>query len=122
MDKGQALYNFWSSFELTAYDEQTVPDNAVPPYITYETITDSLGNRLPLTGSIWDRSSSWEYVTKKAQAIANHIGEGGVLYGYDDGALWITRGSSFAQRIADPNDDGIRRMHININAEFLGNN
>ena len=122
MDKAQALYNFWASFQLPAYDEQTVPDEAQLPYITYETITDSLGNQLPLTASLWYRSKSWQDITKKAQEIASYIGEGGVNLGYTGGSLWITRGSSFAQRIADPNDDGVRRIHININAEFLGSN
>ena len=116
IDKGQALYNFWATFGLPVYDEQTVPDEAEPPYITYETITDSLGNSLPLTGSLWYRSNSWEDITKKAQQIANYIGQGGVNLAYDGGSLWITRGASFAQRIADPNDDGIRRIYININA------
>lgn len=120
MDKAQALYSFWASFGLQAYDEQTVPDGAQLPYITYETITDNLGNQLPLTGSLWYRSTSWEEISQKALDIAAYLGEGGVTIGYDGGALWITRGTSFAQRIADPNDDGIRRIHININAEYLG--
>ena len=122
VDKAQALYNFWATFDLPVYDEQTVPDEATPPYITYETITDSLGNSLPLTGSLWYRSNSWEDITKKAQQIASYIGEGGVNLGYENGSLWIRRGSSFAQRISDPNDDGSRRIYININAEFLGSN
>ena len=122
MTKAQALYSFWSGFGLAAYDEQTVPDEAVLPYITYETITDSLGNQLPLTASLWYRSNSWETISLKAQQIAAYLGEGGVVIGYEEGALWITRGSSFAQRIEDPNDNSIRRIHININAEYLGNN
>ena len=36
MDKAQALHSFWSGFGLTAYDENTVPDGAQLPYITYE--------------------------------------------------------------------------------------
>lgn len=122
MDKAQALNGFWSSFSLACYDEQTVPDEAVLPYITYETITDSLDNQLRLTGSLWYRSKSWEEITQKAQEIADYLGPGGVNLPYDGGSLWITRGTSFAQRIADPNDDGVRRIYININAEFLGSN
>lgn len=122
MDKAQALHSFWSGFGLTAYDEQTVPDGAVLPYITYETITDSLDHQLRLTGSLWYRSRSWKDITDKAQAIADYIGPGGVNLPYEGGSLWITRGLSFAQRIADPNDDGIRRIYLSINAEFLGAN
>ena len=42
MDKSQAVHDFWSSFGLTAYDENAVPDNAQMPYITYSVVTDSL--------------------------------------------------------------------------------
>lgn len=31
----------------------------------------------------------------------------------------LKRGSPFAQRMSDPNDDMIRRIYINITAEFL---
>lgn len=122
MGEAEALNSFWSSFGLEAYDEQTVPDGAVLPYITYETITDSLGHPLRLTGSLWYRSRSWKDITDKAQDIADYIGPGGVNLPYEGGSLWITRGLSFAQRIADPNDDGIRRIYLSINAEFLGVN
>lgn len=122
MDKAQALNSFWSTFGLPAYDEQTVPDDAVMPYITYETNEDSLGSALPLTASIWFRSMSWEDITKKAQEISRNIGEGGIMIGYDGGALWITRRAPFAQRMSDPSSDAVRRMYINISAEFLGAN
>lgn len=120
MGKDEALYSFWESFDLPAYDEQTVPDDAREPYITYETELDSLESVVSLTGSLWYRSTSWEGISLKAQEIANHIGRGGVLIAYDNGALWITRGTPFAQRISEPSDDSVRRIYININAEFLG--
>lgn len=122
MDKAQCLFGFWSSFGLACYDEQTVPDEAELPYITYETITDSLGNKLRLTGSLRYRSNSWEEIEQKAQEIADYLGPGGVNLPYDGGTLWITRGTNFAQRMAEPNDDGVRRKYISINAEFLGSN
>ena len=120
MDKSQCLHSFWESFGLTAYDEQTVPDGAALPYITYETNTDSLDRVLRLSGSLWYRSKSWQGISIKADQIAAYIGSGGVNLPYEGGSLWITRGTPFAQRIADPNDDGVRRIYININAEFLG--
>jgi hypothetical protein len=38
---------------------------------------------------------------------------------FDGGRLYIAKGNPFAQRMADPNDDMIRRMYLNIQAEFL---
>lgn len=35
INTAQALYGFWSSFGIPAYTAQTVPDDAVLPYITY---------------------------------------------------------------------------------------
>lgn len=118
MDKAQALHSFWSSFGLTAYDEQTVPDGAGLPYITYNVATDSLDNVVPLTGSVWYRGTSWAAVTAKADEIAEYIGEyGHKVVKTDDGYLYITKGSPFAQRVFDA--EQTRRIYINIMVEFL---
>jgi len=47
------------------------------------------------------------------------VGMGGVFVPYDGGAIWITRGSPFSQRISAESSNDTRRIHININAEFL---
>ena len=46
MTKEAALYQFWSSFGLTAYEENSVPAQAAFPYISYEVITDSFGAQI----------------------------------------------------------------------------
>ena len=120
-DKAQALYQFWSSFELPAYDENSVPtgDNAPGfPYITYSVVTDNLGNEVGLTGSLWYRSSSWAAISQKADEIAKRL-ENLSPIEIDGGYMWLKRGSPFAQRMSDPNDDMMRRIYINITAEFL---
>lgn len=120
MDKGQALNYFWGSFGLNAYDENTVPDDATLPYITYNTSTDSLNNVVPLTGSVWYRGMSWAEVETKVEDIARSIGEyGHKVIRLDNGYLYITKGTPFAQRIVDGTDEQIRRIYINIMAEFL---
>ena len=40
MTKAAAMYQFWNSFGLTAYEENTVKDDASFPYITYQLVTD----------------------------------------------------------------------------------
>lgn len=118
MDKAQALNSFFNSFGIPAYDSQTVPENAALPYITYETQTDSLDAQLNLTNSIWYRSTSWADIESKTSEIAERLGVGGVVVKIDGGYLWLYKGFPFAQRMSDP-DDSIRRMIINIRAEFL---
>lgn len=115
----QALHSFWGSFGLTAYDENTVPDNAALPYITYEASKDFFGPAIAQSASIWYRSSSWATVTEKEQEIADYIGRGGRMIAFDGGALWIKRGEPWAQRLPDASDDMIRRIVLNLEVEFL---
>ena len=120
MNKSQAINTFWNSFGLHAYDENSVPDDAVFPYITYSQATDSLGNVVLLNASIWDRSSSWITVSQIADEIAQTLAE----YGYykiklDNGYLWMFKGTPFAQRMSDPIDREIKRIYLNVNAEYL---
>lgn len=126
MDKVQALHSFWSSFgipaidEQSAYDESTLKDLDISfPYITYEVATDSFDYPVAIGADVWYQSTSWAEATAKAQQIENAIGRGGKMIAYDGGAIWITRGSPFSQRLAAENGYDVRRIHININAEFL---
>lgn len=119
MDKGQSLQAFWSSFEWDAYDENTVPDDAQLPYITYNVSIGNIDNPVLLSASLWDRSPSWKNVSNKADEISDYIGYGGITIKIDGGYLYMSLGSPFAQRMADPSDDAIRRIYLNLDAEFL---
>lgn len=116
-DKWTAIHTLWSSFGLTAYDENTVPDNAVLPYITYEASVAGLDETVYMTASVWYRSNSWAEVSQKAEEISDLIG-GGFGVGYDGGRLWVTKQSPFAQRLADQSDEQIRRIVLQVTAEF----
>lgn len=119
MNKVQTLNAFWSSFGLKAYDENSVPDTAALPYITYETKSDSFGELIALTASLWYRSSSWGEITAKEQQISDFITRGGRMIKYDNGAMWIQRGTPWAQRLSDGSDEMIRRIVLNYTIEFV---
>ena len=122
MTKAAAIYQFWSSFGIPAYDENSVPsdeDGAEFPYITYQVVTDSFGNDVALTGSVWYRSTSWKEANAKAQEISDKISRGGVTIACDGGVIWIRRGVPFAQSMGDDSDDLIKRKYINLVAEFM---
>lgn len=120
MNKSQVLNSFWNSFSWSAYHENSVPDNTPFPYITYSEVTDSLGNVVALTASLWDRGSSWERITKKSEEIAKCIGEyGHKVIKLDCGYIWLVKGTPFAQRMGDPNDDQIKRIYLNVLGEYL---
>jgi hypothetical protein len=118
MNKAQAIHQFWSSFNLPAYDQNTVPDNAKMPYITYSVSDSEFEYPTILTGSLWYRSSSWEEITLKSYDISKSITLSGKLINIDGGKVWIKRGNPFAQRMADV-DDTVRRIAINITVEYF---
>ena len=129
MTKTQALFQFWMSFGYPAYNEQSVPtgENAPNyPYITYQTVTDSFGGTAYMTASIWDRDRNGYSADiandTKTEEISAYIGRGGKLLPVDGGAIWIKRGSPFAQSMGDPSDDKIRRKLLNITAEYITKN
>lgn len=120
MDSQQALNNFWNSFGLDAYDENTVKDNALDdgPYITYSVSTGYFDEPTAISANIWYRSTSWKEITEKANEIGAEIGQGGKIVPYDGGTIWIKRGTPFAQRMEAENDT-VRRIYLNIVAEYI---
>ena len=119
MTKAAAIYQFWNSFGLTAYEENTVSDEAKFPYITYQLVTDSFDSEIPLTASLWYRSESWTAINAKTEEISQKISRGGKIIPCDGGAIWLKRGQPFAQNMGDESDDLIKRKYLNITAEFM---
>ena len=122
MDKAQAIHWFWSSFGLPAYDENTVDDDAVMPYITYSVSTGSLEDIVLLNASLWYRSTSWAEITHKADEISHLLTNmSPPAVKIDGGRAYFTKGSPFSQRLAEEDDDSVRRIYLQVNAEFLTN-
>lgn len=119
MTKAAAIYQFWNSFGLTAYEENSVPDDAAFPYITYQLVTDSFDYEIPLTASLWYRSESWTAINAKTEEISQKISRGGKIISCDGGAIWLKRGQPFAQSMGDESDNLIKRKYLNITAEFM---
>ena len=119
MTKAAAIYKFWNSFGLTAYEENTVPADATFPYITYQLVTDSFGREVSVTASLWYRSESWTAINGKTEEISQKISRGGKIISCDGGAIWLKRGQPFAQNMRDESDDLIKRKYLNITAEFM---
>lgn len=118
MDKEQTLHQFWSSFGVEAYDENSVPDDAGLPRITYSVTVDGFGETVALTASVWARSTSWKGITEISHRIAQRLSDGGQTIPYDGGLMWVRKGTPFMQRMAD-SDDSIRRIYINIEVEYI---
>ena len=122
MDKAQALYSFWAGFDWLAIDEQSAYDTTFDPpekYISYEAAYDSFDAPVAIGADLWHRSMSWAEISQKAEEISEAIGRGGKMIPYNGGAIWITRGSPFSQHMSADTSYDVRRIHININAEYL---
>ena len=121
MNKWQALDEFWNSFDVPAFEQSTVPEDETLRgdfYITYEAVTDSLDRAVPMSASIWKlNTTKWDEISRKAEQISDALVQVKTLP-LDVGYLYITRGTPFAQRMRDENDN-VRRIYINIMAEYL---
>ena len=119
MTKSAAIYQFWSSFGLTAYEENTVPADAAFPYVTYQLVTDSFDREVAATASLWYRGESWTAINAKTEEISRYIGGGGRLIDCDGGFIWLKRGSPFAQNMGDESDNLIKRKYTNVTVEYM---
>ncbi len=123
MTKAEVFYQFWSSFGLDTYEENSVyqmDESPSFPYLTYELNTDSFSDfSTALSCSLWYRSTSWVEANEKVEEISKAIGIGGKMLKCDGGYIWIKRGSPFAQSMGDDSDDLIKRKYISISADFF---
>ena len=117
-DAAQTWNDFLASFGLPVYDENTVPEDAAMPRLTYSWSESELDAPVALSVSLWYRSKSWKDITLMAENLYDEVGYAGKVLPIVGGYLWIKRGSPFSQRVSDP-DDGIRRILINFTVEFL---
>lgn len=108
----QALYGFLSGFGIPAYNEQLVPSNAEPPYLTY-----------PLTEPEWNTPATF-YINvfyrergsnlaalQKADEIVQAIGAG-ILIPCTGGVVALYPQSPLIQAL--PMEDDIRAAYINL--------
>jgi hypothetical protein len=131
MDDAQALYSFWSGFDIPAYDVYSVPDDAKLPYITYNSASGDVRHVLNLYGIVWysswnddnpgvilDDSNSWVEIEQKAAEINRNIGMDGVDIPIQGGTLHIARGTPPIQRYSQSDKD-TKGIIINIQAKFI---
>lgn len=118
MDKAQAVNTFFNSFGIKAYDAYTVPEDVPFPYITYELETGDIDTPVTLTASLWDRNMSWATIEQLSHTIAETVARMNPIK-FDGGYIQLATGSPFSQRMNEENDDTIRRIILNIQAEYL---
>lgn len=118
MTKEEALYRFFSSFNITAYPSNAVPTDTIFPWLTYSTPIGYDGD-VSAEVNLWYHTESEAIPNNKLNEIAERIGVGGVTVPYDDGIIWIKRDNPFSTALSDQNDASIKRRQINLIYEYL---
>lgn len=116
-----AIYGFLNGFSIPAYASASVPDQAQFPYITYDLVLGEWGQpEVNMPVNVWYRTESEAQPNAKVREIGERIGMGGVLLHCDGGALWVKKGSPWAQAVTvEGEDEKVKRRYININIEYL---
>lgn len=109
----RALHTYLSSFGLSAYAEDTVPDTAQLPYLTYRLVDPEWHQKASFFVRVWARSTSNTVVLEKADEITGDIGEGKWLP-FEGGLLMIWPESPKVQIVVDSNDRNLRYAYINL--------
>lgn len=119
MNEAQAIYEFMSSFGIPAYAHTSVPDQAQMPYITYEYyLGDLYSGEQFMEIDVWYRTESEALINQKVRDIKSAIPAN---IRYDNGTIWVKRGSPFAFSV--PNDDNtIKCRRVNLSIEYISNN
>lgn len=121
MNKYEALRNFFGSFGLKAYEENSVPDDVVTgdmPYITYELVTGSLNEQnTALSCQIFYKSNSLVKLNAVTEKLSDAL-NGGAKLQCDKGYIVLYRGTPFATN-RPTEDKSVKAKYINITADYI---
>lgn len=101
MTQAEALYKFFSGFGIPAYPANSVPNDTVFPWLTYELKTGYVGDSFSCAVNLYYYTDSEAVPNAKAEEIGNEIGLGGIQIPYDSGTIWIKRGSPWVTPIPE---------------------
>jgi len=108
-----ALYTFFSGFGLDAYPEDTVPDDATLPYITYQIAVPEWRGKTSIYARVWYRSTSFAAISAKVSEIGDAIGEAFCIP-VSGGAVYLYKETPFAQFMPQPGDLTLKCMYLNM--------
>ena len=107
------LYTFWNSFQIPAYPEYNIPDDASMPYITYELVEPEWRNQIVAYARVWYRDTSYVSITRKLDEISNRIGEG-LLLPSGDGYILLFKDTQFIQFQPYEVDDDVKIAYLSM--------
>lgn len=108
-----ALYTFFSGFGIPAYAEDSVPDDAVLPYITYQIAVPEWRGKTSIYARVWYRSTSFAAISAKVGEIDAAIGEAFCIP-VSGGAVYLYKETPFAQFMPQIGDLMLKCMYLNM--------
>ena len=118
MNKYEALCNFYSGFGIPAYEENSVPEKAKMPYITYEAITSGFDSQnVALSFQIFFKSESLMKIDTLTDKLSDAL-RGHVKLKCDEGYIILYRGEPFAQNVST-GDKATKCKYVNILADYI---
>lgn len=116
-----ALHAFLSGMGMPAYPRAAVPDGAELPYLTYPlTVGYWDGGEVNIPITMWFRTTSEAIPNAAVRHVKEVVPRGGVVVPCDGGALWVKRGSPFAQALlVEGEEDGVKRRLVNLDVEYM---
>lgn len=112
IDTARALYQFWSGFNLPAYVEGYIPDDAELPYITYSLAEPEWRTQATHYARLWYRGTSYAPILTKAHEIETAI-NGGITIPAGDGFVALFKEDQFIQLEQDE-DDTIKCAYLSL--------
>ena len=116
-DTTKALYEFYSGFDLPAYVEGLVPDNAELPYITFDAVDSGISSPSLHHVRVWYPGTDNSLPSEKADDIIYAIADGVRLVA-DTGIVVLYPGTPLVQlqTVDDGTDKYICCAYINLSA------
>lgn len=112
------LHDFFEGFGIPAYEENTVPDDAEAPYITYDLSVPDWRNPSSISATIWYKSTDYTDVLNKADEICKKIEEGLRLPVKSGGCVYLYKDNPFS-RVIPTEKDNVKAVTLNIGLHAL---
>lgn len=110
-DLHRTLYNFWASFGLPAWHQDTVPEEAPLPYITFQVASGEALSATILSATAWFRDEG-QGVNAQIAAVLDQIAaavpNSGTVLKTADGYMALYRNSgTFQSYVQDETDKSV---------------
>ncbi len=117
----EAVYCFFSSFGIPAYEENQLAVKPELPYITYSDVSGCFyDGGLSAHAQIWYKDNfDWQGADAICNLISERVGGSGAVIPCEGGGIFIRRSRPFSENLTEKSDKTIRKKQVNLIFEFI---